>query len=351
MPPLATALVDALDPPAVLPGGELRIRGRDLVQGGRVPEVRIAGTPAALLAATPRLLVARVPDTAVSGPVEVAAGLAAAQAPALEVGVLIAEHLHPVCNPAVDAQGSIYATLSGARGQKTPVSIYRLDENFVLKSWSSAVMNPSGLAFDRSGSLFASSRHDGSVYRLSANGAAALVAEGLGVATGIAFDAAGDLYVGDRSGTVFKIDAQRNMFVFATLEPSVAAYHLAFGPDRELYVSGPSTSSYDTIWRVSPAGRVEPFFRGLGRPQGIAFDAAGSLYVVASYRGRRGVVRITAAGRAECVVSGNNLVGLAFAPRAGGGAHPAALILATHNSLYSLAWPVPGLPLPPAPAV
>ncbi len=350
MPPHATALVESLDPAAVLPGGELRIRGRQLAEVGVAPEVRITGSPAAVLVATPRLLVARVPDGAVSGPVEIGRAADLPQGPALEVGVLIAEHLHPVCNPAIDPEGNIFATLSGARGQKTPVSIYKLDGNFVLKSWSSAVMNPSGLAFDRSGTLFASSRHDGSVYRLSSNGAATLVAEGLGIATGIAFDAAGDLYVGDRSGTVFKIDSERNTFVFATLEPSVAAYHLAFGPDRHLYVSGPSTSSYDTIWRISPTGRVAPFFRGLGRPQGIAFDAGGSLYAVASYQGRRGVVRISPTGRAACVVSANNLVGLAFASRARGGNHPAALILATHNSLYSLAWPVPGQPLPPAAA-
>ncbi len=350
MPLHGTAFVESLDPEAVLPGGEIRIRGRQLAAAGVAPEVRITGAAAAVTVATPRLVVARVPDSAVSGPVEIAGG-GASRGPALEVGVLIAEHLHPVCNPAIDAEGNIFATLSGVRGQKTPVSIYKLDENFVLKAWSSAIINPSGLAFDRSGSLFASSRHDGSVYRLSANGAATLVAEGLGIATGIAFDAAGDLYAGDRSGTVFKIDAQRNTFVFATLEPSVAAYHLAFGPDHYLYVSGPSTSSYDTIWRISPTGRVTPFFRGLGRPQGIAFDAAGRLCAVASYQGRRGVVRIGSDGRAECVVSGNNLVGLAFASRARGGSHPAALILATHNALYSLAWPVPGLPLPPAAAV
>jgi hypothetical protein len=351
MPLPASRYVEALDPSAVLPGGELRVRGRDLAANRQVAEVRIAGVPAPLSVAASRLLVVRVPDGAVSGPVELAGAPASAAAPALEVGVLIAEHLHPVCNPAVDAAGNIFATLSGARGQKTPVSIFKLDENFTLKAWSSAVMNPSGLAFDRSGALFVSSRHDGAVYRLSANGAAALVAEGLGIATGIAFDAVGDLYVGDRSGTVFKIDAQRNTFVFATLEPSVAAYHLAFGPDGFLYVSGPSISSYDSIWRVSPTGQAEPFFRGLGRPQGIAFDAVGRLYAVASYQGRRGVVRISPDGRAECVVSANNLVGLAFAPRVRGGAQPAALILATHNALYSLAWPVPGLPLPPAAAL
>ena len=52
-------------------------------------------------------------------------------------------------------------------------------------------------------------------------------AEGMGVATGAAFDSEGNLFVGDRSGTIFKINLQRQIFVHATLEPSVSAYHLA----------------------------------------------------------------------------------------------------------------------------
>ena len=54
----------------------------------------------------------------------------------------------------------------------------------------------------------------------------------MGIATGIAFDREENLYVGDRSGTIFKISPSREIFVFATLEPSLAAYHLAFHPER-----------------------------------------------------------------------------------------------------------------------
>jgi len=61
--------------------------------------------------------------------------------------------------------------------------------------------------------------------------------------------------------------------------PSMAAYHLAFGPDGYLYVSGPTTSSFDSVHRISEQGEVEVFYRGLGRPQGIAFDEDGNLYI------------------------------------------------------------------------
>jgi len=165
-------------------------------------------------------------------------------------------------------------------------------------------------------------------------------AEGMGVATGIAFDREQNLYVGDRSGTIFKIARDRQTFVFATLEPSVSAYHLAFGPDQSLYVTGPTTSSYDAIYRIDPHGDGSLFFRGLGRPQGMAFDASGNLYVAASFTGKRGIVRITPDKQATLCVSGQNLVGLCFAPGR-------AAVLATTSAVFHLSWNIQGLPLLP----
>jgi hypothetical protein len=54
------------------------------------------------------------------------------------------------------------------------------------------------------------------------------------------------------------------------------------------------------------------------------------------------VVRITRDGQAELVISGYNLVGLAFA-------RGPALILATNSGLFHLDWRTPGAPLPPEP--
>ncbi|HUB31580.1 MAG TPA: hypothetical protein VMA31_01080, partial [Bryobacteraceae bacterium] len=131
----------------------------------------------------------------------------------------------------------------------------------------------------------------------------------------------------DRSGTIFKISPNRQIFVFATLEPSIAAYHLTFGPDRYLYVTGPTTSSFDSVYRISGEGEVETFYRGLGRPQGMAFDDEGRLYVAASLSGRKGVVRITPDQHAELFLSGPGVVGLAFTPSR-------SVVVATTNSLY-----------------
>jgi sugar lactone lactonase YvrE len=194
------------------------------------------------------------------------------------------------------------------------------------------------MAFDSDGQLYVSSRYDGTVYRVAPNGTMSTYAEGLGIATGIAFDRDKNLYVGDRSGTIWRIAPDRQIFVFATLEPSVAAYHLAFAPDRTLYIAGPTTSSFDAVYSVDPHGTVTVFYRGLGRPQGLAFDAQGNLYVAASLAGKRGIVRITQDRQASLVIAGQNLVGLAFTRTAGA-------VLATTTSIFHLTWDVQGLPL------
>ena len=56
------------------------------------------------------------------------------------------------------------------------------------------------------------------------------------------------------------------------------------------------------------------WYRGLGRPQGLALDKDGNVFVAASLHGRRGLVRVTPQGEASLVVSGNNMVGVAFSP-------------------------------------
>ncbi|HWP85619.1 MAG TPA: gluconolaconase [Terriglobia bacterium] len=332
-------LIEAVGPRAAIAGGELQIRGKGFCPNGHSrPHVRFGGIEGSLLISSDQFLVARVPEGAVSGDLTVDNSQQCSNPIPVEVGVAIAENMHPVANPAIDRDGNIFVTFSGSRGQKVPVCVYRIDTNYNVKPFLTDIMNPTGLAFDREGYLYISSRFDGSIYRATPGGSTSVYAEGMGVATGIAFDKDGYLYVGDRSGTIFKIAPDRQIFVFATLEPSISAYHLAFGPDGYLYVSGPTTSSFDSIYRIASSGEVEKFYQGLGRPQGMAFDVDGNLYIAASQGGRKGIFQITPDRRVEWVVSGTGLVGLAFTKG------PAA-ILVTTQSVYHLNWNVRGLPL------
>lgn len=333
--------IESIEPVCALPGGEVRITGHGLrPRELRRPEVHFGDVNAAVVISSEQFIVARVPEGASSGKVVVATNGHRSNPHDVRVAVPIAENLHPVANPAIDADGNIYATFSGSRGQKVPVAIYCIDASHDVRPFVSEMMNPTGMAFGHDGVLFVSSRYDGAVYRVASNGAVTSYAEGLGVATGIAFDGEGNLYVGDRSGTIFKIGRDRQIFVFAMIESSVSAFHLAFGGDGNLYVTGPTTSSFDAVYQVDPHGHVEVFYRGLGRPQGLAFDTQGNLYVAASLHGQRGIVKLTPDRHASLAVSGQNLVGLAFGQ---GG----ATVLATTSGVYHLAWNIQGRPLIP----
>src|ERR1700675_1080484 len=327
--------IEAVAPTFALPGGEVRIMGRGLRPPElRRPSVRFGEIEGAVLISSDDFLVARVPEQASSGPVTVSTNGTGAHgqvsnAHAINVAVTVADNLHPVTNPALDREGNLYVTFSGSRGQKVPVSIFKIDTNHNVKPFLSEMMNATSIAFDREGQMYVSSRHDEAVYKVAPNGTVSTYAEGMGVATGIAFDAAENLYVGDRSGTIFKIARDQQIFVFATLETSVSAYHIAFGPQGDMFVTGPSTSSYDCVYKVDPHGTVSVFYRGLGRPQGLALDVQGNVYVAASLAGKRGIVKITPQAKANLEVSGQGLVGLAFAPGK-------SALLATNNAVHHL---------------
>jgi sugar lactone lactonase YvrE len=332
--------IERVQPAAAIPGGEVSIHGAGFTGGDHArPEVHFGRAAASLMLASENLLIARVPEGADGGAVRVHAGDSSSQPFPVAVGALIADNLHPVANPAVDREGNVYVTFSGQRGQKVPVSLYKVTPSLTVKPYVTQLMNPTGLAVGPDGALYVSCRNDGTVHRVTADGRGEQWVEGMGIATGLAFDRAGNLYVGDRSGTIFKIGADRQIFVFATLEPSMSAYHLAFHPNGDLYVAGPTTSSFDRVYRITPAGEVGVFYKGLGRPQGMAFDAAGNLYVAGSLAGKRGVARISPDGRAELALSGHNIVGLVIEPSK-------HAFVATNTSLYSLDWAVQGTARP-----
>jgi len=339
-PPVA----EAVFPSAALPGGDVELRGHHL--GPRittVPVVLVGGVSANVLMSRDGRLCFRVPERAKAGPVEVRNQDGASAPVPLRVGRLLSDGLHPVTSPVVSRSGMTYATISGPRGKQTPVSIVRISQDGVGTPFLSGILNPTGLAFNPHGELFVTSRAEGTVYRIDAVGAADLYAEGMGTATGAAFDREGNLFVGDRNGTIFKIapgrsDDARKIFVYATLEASPAAYHLAVGADGTLFVTAPNVSPNDCVWAIDRDGAISAWFRGLGRPQGLAIDRDHNIYVAATYRGQRGIVRITPQGEAELVVAGYNLVGIAFSPLG-------TAVLATNDAVYDVDLGVEGLKL------
>src|SRR6185312_489647 len=234
----------ALSPAAALPGGHVEVSGTTLCPvDGVLPTAFIGETPAAIALSRSSRAAVIVPEGAIAADLTLSHGAHRSNPLPLRVAVPLIETVHPISNPAVDQDGNIFVMVSGPRGEKVDVSIFRIERDFQVRPFVRDLLNVSALAFDREGFLYATSRAEGNVYRISPAGEISTYAEGMGVATGLAFDRDGNLFVGDREGTIFKIARDKEIFVFATLEPSVAAYHLAFRDDGTLLVSAPTTSS------------------------------------------------------------------------------------------------------------
>src|SRR5437016_222344 len=184
-------------PKAALPGGEVVIEysGHEL-QGTSQPEVRFGDFSAQVTMATSSQIIARVPEpSAEAGTSElvVATNGNTSRPFPYEVGKKLASNLHPVANPTLDPSGNIYATYSGRRGQKTPVSIYKITPKGAVTPFVTEIMNATGLAFSLNGDLFVSSRNEGNVYCVDPAGRTELYIEGMGIASGIALDHDGNL--------------------------------------------------------------------------------------------------------------------------------------------------------------
>ena len=319
------------------------------VQGGRIVlsgdgfqvdppvQVRVGGELARPTRISPQSIEVIVPSGLEGGRTPVRLEGLPGETAYVDLAAPLATGLHLVDNPAFDRYGNLYVTFSGSRGQQAPISLFVVRPDGTREPFAGDVPNPTSMAVDRAGMLYVSSRFDGSVQRIAPDGTVTTYATDLGVACGIAFGPDDLLYVGDRSGSILRIDGGKASVV-ATIPASVAAFHLAFGPDGWLYVTAPTLSARDPVYRISLDGEVQVFQDGFGRPQGLAFDDQGNLYVVDAIAGGSAVYRIRLDRREapEQVLAGGDLIGLAFDPRGG-------LVLVSQDTAFRLNVPVRGL--------
>jgi sugar lactone lactonase YvrE len=322
--------VAAIHPLQAIEGGRLTLEGSDFPIGGPYPpEVRIGDTRARVSFASSSRIIAIVPTGIEGGRATVRVAGAEGQPLFVEIGAPLATGLHQVDSPVFDRDGNLYVTFSGTRGQQVPVSIFCVRPNGTRETFSSGIVNPTSLAIDPEGRLYVSSRFEGTVYRIAADGSVEPFATDLGVACGLTFAPDGTLFVGDRSGTIFRVDRAGHATTFASLPASVAAFHLAIGRDGALFVTGPTLSSYDSLYRVDPDGTVTTRYSRFGRPQGLAFDPQGTLHVVEALAGASGLYRVPPTGEPEMVLAGPNLVGVAFDSHG-------TLVVASNDTAYRL---------------
>ena len=319
MPPTVTSVI----PSRAVGRGRVTLTGDDF-DVGSATEVLLRDTPARISFASSRRLVITIPDDIEGGHMPVRLG--GTTLGEVTVGSIWATGLHQVDNPVFDGAGNLFVTYSGSRGLEAPVSIFRVTPEGTREPFASGIVNATSMATGPDGRLYVSSRFEGAVYRVAHDGTPEQVASDLGVACGIAFDDEGWMFVGDRSGTIFRVrDGRAN--AFATLPPSVAAFHLAMSPEGELHVTAPTLGTYDPIYKIDRRGQITTIASSLGRPQGLAFGPDRKLYVVDALAGSSGLHRLEADGSVTPVVAGGTLIGVAFGPNG-------TLVVASNETAY-----------------
>jgi sugar lactone lactonase YvrE len=328
--PVSHAHVSAVHPIWAIEGGRVDVVGTGFaVEGDLLPEVWIGGIRARVVFASPQRIGVLVPPGIPPGRVLVEVVGSYGGPVFVTVAGVVTTGIHQVDNPVFGRDGSLYVTNSGSRGERVPVSVFRVRPSGEREPFVSGIVNSTSMTFGPDGLLYVTSRFEGAVYRVSPDGSPEVFATDLGVACGLAFGSDGSLYVGDRSGTVFRLLPGGKAAAFAHLPASVAAFHLAMGPDGRLSVTGPTMGTSDVVYCIDADGKVDVLASGFGRPQGLAFDAAGVLHVVEALAGASGVYRIGSGGTAERVLAAAGLVGVAIDPVHG-------IALSSNDTLYRL---------------
>jgi hypothetical protein len=80
------------------------------------------------------------------------------------VATPLATGLHLVDSPVFDRDGNLYVTFSGSRGQQAPISVFVVRPTAPASRSPPTSPIPTSMAFDREGTLYVSSRFDGSVH-------------------------------------------------------------------------------------------------------------------------------------------------------------------------------------------
>jgi sugar lactone lactonase YvrE len=323
------ARVTAIHPRWAIEGGRVTLEGSGFPIDHTTPSVRFQSTRGRVVYASSSRVVALVPSGLEGGATPVRIDGLPGETAFVDIATPFATGLHQVDNPVFDPAGNLYVTFSGERGQQSPVSIFRVRPDGTREPFASGIVNATSMAFGPDRRLYVSSRFEGTVYRVSEEGRVEVFASDLGVACGLAFAADGSLFVGDRSGTIVRVAADGTALPFATLPPSVAAFHLAMAPNGILYVTAPTLSPHDVVYAIGPTGNVSTRATGFGRPQGLAVDRNGRLFVVEALAGSSGLYLLPEQGDPALVLSGPGLVGVAFGPNG-------SLVVCSNDTAYLL---------------
>ena len=263
--------------------------------------------------------------------------------------------------------------------------------------FASGTNNFYGLAFDRSGNLFASAYSNGIIYKFTPAGAQSAFngSSNAGQAYSLAFDSGGNLFA-DCGNVIYRFASDGTASTFASPSPnypSAEAFDTAgnllvtasfydpnhsYAPEAIIYQIAPDGSSRTfaspggTVWaygatfdaagnlyvgygplvtgrggdivRFAPDGSTSTIASGLNRPGGLAFDADGNLYEADTGSGN--IYKFAPDGtQTTCVTGLSGSVGLAIAPvvttpdPAPQSPSPPQLSIQLTNNTVHISWP------------
>ncbi|OGF64964.1 MAG: hypothetical protein A2Y62_00615 [Candidatus Fischerbacteria bacterium RBG_13_37_8] len=282
-------------------------------------------------------IVVTIPEYARKGEIVLGSNADEKAVYSIVLGSKLADNLHCVDNPVVDNEGNWYVTYSGKRDESPEVSIFKVTRDGAISPYITNIKNATSMAFNKDGILFVSSRFEGMLYKVLSEGEVEVFAENLGIPTGVAITQSGYIYVGDRTGKIYKISPDGQTSLFAELPESLVAYHFALDLDENLFVSIPDISSVSSIYMIDNFGKSVLFYAGFGRPQGMAFDKDGNLYICEAKVGESALWCLKSTGEVLKIVASPPLIGVAFDQKGNLG-------LATATSLYKLRLGIYGKP-------
>src|SRR3954447_2033567 len=219
------------------------------------------------------------------------------------------------------AQQYVMSTLAGGLPPVTPSDAATV-----------CIGDPPRVALDAAGNLYFGSLHAiykvdraGSLIRIAGTGRAGLTADGpalsaqLNYPVGIAVDGAGNIYYTEKDSVVLRRISAAGVIATVPVEGLVRPMGLSFDAAGNLYIADTGANA---IRRLSPAGALVTVagngiagFSGdgapataasLNGPEGMAMDAAGSLYIADTFNHR---VRVVARDGTISTFAGTGLPG------------------------------------------
>jgi hypothetical protein len=168
-----------------------------------------------------------------------------------------------------DASGNLFA-VDGTTG-----SIFKLSPDGIKSTFASRVGVPFSLACDAAGNLFVFDYNTGSIFKFTPTAKKSTFVEGKKhTIIVLACDRSGNLFAADADGdSIFKFTPDGLRSTFAT---QIKVNDLAINAAGNLF-----TVSYGspTIFKFTPDGARSKLETKLSRPQSLACDAAGNLFV------------------------------------------------------------------------